>query len=397
MPTIHLIISGGIAAYKVLELIRRLRERGWRVVPILTRAGAQFVTPLSVAALAGEKVYQDLFSLTDEAEMGHIRLARDADLIVVAPATANIMAKMVHGQADDLATTILLATDRPVLLAPAMNPHMWDNIATRENVKTLLARGVHMVGPQAGDMACGEIGTGRMAEVSEILAAIEKISGARPLAGRHAIVTAGATLEPIDPVRFITNGSSGRQGVAIAKALARAGAKVTLIHGAMGIAPPDGMNTVYARSADDMWAAVQNALPGDIFIAAAAVADYTPVEMQKQKIKKSGAENITIEFKPTVDILKSVSDHPTRPKLVIGFALETENHLANARAKLVAKQCDWILLNDAAAMHTDENRITLLSGAKSIEWPTISKDFVAQRLTEEIVKHFANGEPRCHA
>jgi len=392
MPTIHLIISGGIAAYKALELIRRLRERGWRVVPILTRAGAQFITPLSIAALAGEKVYQDLFSLTDEAEMGHIRLARDADLIVVAPATANIMAKMVHGQADDLATTILLATDRPVLLAPAMNPHMWGNVATCENVKTLLARGVQMVGPQAGDMACGEIGTGRMAEVPEIIAAIEKISGARPLVGRHAIVTAGATQEPIDPVRFITNGSSGRQGMAIAKALARAGAKVTLVHGAMEIATPDGMNAIYARSADEMWAATQNALPADIFIGAAAVADYTPVGMQKQKIKKSGIENLTIEFKSTVDILKSVSHHPARPKLVVGFALETENHLANAHAKLAAKQCDWILLNDASAMHADENKITLLSGTKRLEWPPISKDSVAQRLTEEIVKHFANGE-----
>jgi len=393
MPTIHLILSGGIAAYKALELIRRLRERGWRVVPILTHAGAQFVTPLSVAALAGEKVYQDLFSLTDEAEMGHIRLARDADLIVIAPATANIMAKMAHGQADDLATTILLATDRPLLLAPAMNPHMWDNIATRENVKTLLARGVQMVGPQAGDMACGEIGTGRMAEVPEILAAIKKIAGAQSLAGKTAIVTAGATQEPIDPVRFITNGSSGRQGVAIAKALARAGAKVTLVHGAMEIAPPDGMNAIYARSADEMWRAVQTPLPVDIFIAAAAVADYTPVEMQKQKIKKSGKENLIIEFKPTIDILKSVSHLSARPKLVVGFALETENHLGNARAKLAAKKCDWILLNDAAAMHADENRITLLYGTKSLDWPSISKDSVAQRLTEEIVKHFANGEP----
>lgn len=393
MPTIHLIISGGIAAYKTLELIRRLRERGWRVVPILTAAGAQFVTPLSVAALAGEKVYQDLFSLTDEAEMGHIRLARDPDLIVVAPATANILAKIAHGEANDLATTILLATDRPVLIAPAMNPHMWENTATHDNVKTLLARGFKFVGPQDGDMACGEIGTGRMAEVPDIIAAIEKISGARPLAGKHAIVTAGATQEPLDPVRFITNGSSGRQGVAIANALARAGAKVTLIHGAMQIPVPTGMTAIHARTADDMWAAVQNTLPADIAVCCAAVADYTPVEISKQKIKKTDSENLTLSLKPTVDILKSICAHPQRPKLVIGFALESEKLLEHARMKLAAKKCDWILANDISHMHNDTNKITLLSGAETLEWPIISKDSVGIRLAEEIVNHFAKGEP----
>ena len=393
MPTIHLIISGGIAAYKSLELIRRLRERGWRVVPILTRAGAQFVTPLSVAALAGEPARDNLWSLTDEAEMGHIRLARDPDLIVVAPATANIMAKMAHGQADDLATAVLLATDRPVLLAPAMNPHMWDNAATRENVKTLAARGIAIVGPQAGDMACGEIGTGRMAEVPDIIAAIEKITGARPLAGRHAIVTVGATQEPIDPVRFITNGSSGKQGVAIAAALARAGAKVTLVHGALQVPVSEGMNAVFARTAAEMWVAVERALPADIFIGAAAVADYAPVKTQAQKIKKSDAGNIALTMQPTIDILKSVSAHSARPPLVIGFALETENLLVNARAKLVAKNCNWILANDVAAMHADASKITLLSSAKTLEWPVISKYSVAIRLIEEIVNHFANGEP----
>ncbi len=392
MPTIHLIISGGIAAYKALELIRRLRDAGWRVVPVMTRSAAHFVTPLSVAALAGEKVYGDLFSLTDEAEMGHIRLARDADLIVVAPATANIMAKMAHGEADDLATAVLLATDRPVLLAPAMNPHMWDHVATRENVKTLAARGMHFVGPNGGDMACGEVGTGRMAEVPDILAAIEKISGARPLAGKTAIVTAGATQEPIDPVRFITNGSSGRQGVAIAKALARAGAKVTLIHGVMQVDAPVGMNAIFARTADEMWTAVQQVLPADIFIGAAAVADYAPVEIAGQKIKKSG-EEMTITLRPTVDILKSVGNHTRRPKLVIGFALETESHFENAQAKLAAKKSDWILINDVSAMHAEDNKITLLSSAKNIEWPAISKDSVARMITEEIVNHFARGEP----
>ena len=252
MPTLHLIITGGIAAYKTLELIRRLRDAGWRVVPILTKGGAEFVTPLSVSALAEEKVYQDLFSLTDESEMGHIRLARDGDLIVVAPATANIMAKMAHGIADDLASTVLLATDKPILIAPAMNPHMWGNVATQDNVKTLLARGVQMVGPNGGDMACGEVGTGRMAEVPEILAAIEKIAGAKPLAGRHAIITAGATQEPLDPVRFITNGSSGLQGVAIATALARLGAKITFIHGAVSVDIPKGLHAVSVRTAEDV-------------------------------------------------------------------------------------------------------------------------------------------------
>lgn len=392
MPTLHLIISGGIAAYKALDLIRRLRERGWRVVPILTRAGAEFVTPLSVAALSGEKVYEDLFSLTDESEMGHIRLARDADLIVVAPATANIIAKMAKGIADDLASAVLLATDRPVLMAPAMNPVMWENAATAENMKTLAARGVQIVGPQAGDMACGEFGTGRMAEVPEILAAIEKISGARPLAGKTAIVTAGATQEPIDPVRFISNNSSGTQGVAIATALARLGARVTLVHGTMQITPPVGMNAVYVRTADDMWAAVQHALinsgPADIAVCAAAVADYAPAQIHAQKIKKSG-DDMTITFRPTVDILKSICAHPQRSKLVVGFALETENLLENAHAKLAAKNCDWIVANDAAALDSADNKIWLLRGKETLEWEATTKESVGLRLAQQIAQHFS--------
>lgn len=389
MPTIHLIISGGIAAYKSLELIRRLRDHGWRVVPIMTQSASQFVTPLSVAALAGEKVYQELFSLTDEAEMGHIRLARDPDLIVIAPATANIMAKMAQGIADDLASTVLMATDRPVLMAPAMNPHMWENISTRENVKTLIARGIKMVGPQAGDMACGEIGTGRMAEAPDILAAIESMTGARPLAGRHAIITAGATQEAIDPVRFISNASSGAQGVAIANALARLGARITFIHGAMQVALPVGMNNIHARSADEMHAAAQSALPADIFIGAAAVADYAPVKTADQKIKKSGGGNITLELRPTADILQSIAAHAQRPKLVVGFALESENLISNAREKLSRKQCDWILANDISAMNSGQNKITLLRGDETLEWPLISKESVGQRLAEEIAKHFS--------
>jgi len=361
-------------------------------VPILTRAGAEFVTPLSVAALSGEKVYEDLFSLTDESEMGHIRLARDADLIVVAPATANIIAKMAKGIADDLASAVLLATDRPVLMAPAMNPVMWENAATAENMKTLAARGVQIVGPQAGDMACGEFGTGRMAEVPEILAAIEKISGARPLAGKTAIVTAGATQEPIDPVRFISNNSSGTQGVAIATALARLGARVTLVHGVMLVAPPIGMNAVYARTADDMWAAVQHALinsgAADIAVCAAAVADYAPAQIHAQKIKKSG-DDMTITFRPTVDILKSVCAHSQRPKLVVGFALETENLLENAHAKLAAKNCDWIVANDAAALDSADNKIWLLRGKETLEWEATTKESVGLRLAQQIAQHFS--------
>ncbi len=389
MPTIHLIISGGIAAYKSLELIRRLRDAGWRVVPIMTQAASQFVTPLSVSALAGEQVYQDLWSLTDEAQMGHIRLARDPDMIVVAPATANIMAKLAKGIADDLASTILLATDRPILMAPAMNPHMWENSSTRDNVQTLLTRGVAMTGPQAGDMACGEIGTGRMSEVPDILAAIEGMTSARPLAGRHAVITAGATQEPLDPVRFISNASSGAQGIAIANALTRQGARVTFIHGAMQVTPPAGMHNIFARTADDMHAAVQQSLPADIFIGAAAVADYAPVEIHHQKIKKTNSGNVTIELRPTVDILKFVGTHSQRPKLVIGFALESENQLENAAAKLVDKNTDWILANDISAMNSGENRINLLSRTETVEWPLISKESVGLRLAEKIAKHFS--------
>lgn len=388
MPTLHLIISGGIAAYKALELIRRLRDSGWRVVPIMTQSASQFVTPLSVGALAGEHVYQELFSLTDEAQMGHIRLARDPDLIVVAPATANIMAKMAQGIADDLASTILLATDRPILMTPAMNPHMWENTVTKENVKSLLTRGVKMIGPQAGDMACGEIGTGRMAEVPEILVAIDGMTNARPLSGKHAIITAGATEEPLDPVRFISNGSSGAQGVAIANALSRLGARVTFIHGAMQTSPPDGMNNIFARTADDMHAAVQKSLPADIFIGAAAVADYAPVKTADQKIKKTGG-NLTIELRPTADILAAVSAHPQRPKLVVGFALESENQLENAREKLTRKKCDWILANDISAMNSGDNRINLLTPDETLEWPLISKESVGARLAEKIAKHFS--------
>lgn len=389
MPTIHLIISGGIAAYKTLELIRRLRDRGWRVVPILTDAAKNFVTPLAVAALAGEKVYDNLWSLTDEAEMGHIRLARDPDLIVIAPATASLMAKMARGIGDDLASTVLLATDRPVLMAPAMNPHMWNNPATRDNVKTLLARGVKMVGPEAGDMACGEIGTGRMSEVQEILSAIDAMTSARPLAGRHAVITAGATQEAIDPVRFISNGSSGAQGIAITNALARLGAKITLIHGNMQFAPPQGMSAIAVRSADEMHKAVMQQLPADIFIGAAAVADYAPVEIQKEKIKKSGDGTLTLTLRPTVDILHAVGLAVQRPKLVIGFALESENLLAHAREKLARKGCDWLLANDISAMNSRENKITLLRGNEALEWPLISKESVGLRLAEEITKHFS--------
>ncbi len=412
MTTIHLIISGGIAAYKSLELIRRLKEREVRVVPILTRAGAQFVTELSVSALAGEKVYKDLWSLTDEAEMGHIRLARDPDLIVVAPATANLLAKMAHGLADDLASTILLATDKPVLVAPAMNPMMWDHAATQANVATLKQRGIHFVGPMPGDMACGETGTGRMAEVADILRGVEAMlyrgnetwevgnsnyapsSQLLPLTSLSAIVTAGATQEPLDPVRHvcITNGSSGRQGVAIAAALATAGADVTLIHGALQVPVPPHIKTVSAPTAKEMLAAVKAALPADIAICAAAVADWTVDSPEISKIKKKSTE-MTVTFTQTPDILAFVSEKaPHRPRLVIGFALETNDLIQNATEKWQRKGCDWMIANQMTVEHAPigatNNIVTLITETGAVDYPRGAKTEIAQRLVTDIIEYF---------
>lgn len=401
---ILLIISGGIAAYKSLELIRELRRRGAQVRPILTKGGAQFVTPLSVSALSQEKVYEDLFSLTDESEIGHIRLARETDLVVVAPATADILAKMANGIADDLATTALLATDRPILVAPAMNSRMWANPATERNVALLKASGVMTVGPAHGELAEGEIGIGRMAEPADIVAAIEAALGG-PLQGIRALVTSGPTHEPIDPVRYIANRSSGKQGHAIAGACARLGATVTLVSGPSSEADPPGVETVHVETARDMLETCLNALPADVAICAAAVSDWRPAEAEAQKIKKDGrdgAASHSLELVENPDILATLGMHENnRPRLVIGFAAETDEILSYATAKLSAKGCDWILANDVAP-HTgtfggDDNKIHLIKrgadGAPDVEdWPHTSKVEVAARLAERVARFFAKSD-----
>ncbi len=393
-----LIITGGIAAYKCLDLIRRLRERGADVVCVLSKAGAEFVTPLSLSALSENKVYGDLFSLTDEHEMGHIRLSREADLLVVAPATADIMAKMASGQANDLASTVLLAADKPVLIAPAMNHRMWDHPATQRNLATLKADGVHQVGPNDGAMACNEFGTGRMAEPAEILAAIEGLlapSGDRPLAGRKALVTSGPTHEPIDPVRYIANRSSGKQGHAIAAALAGLGAEVTLVSGPTREPDPDTTRTVHIESARDMLAACEAALPVDIAVCAAAVADWRVDGAADQKIKKDGGGPPSLALAENPDILARLSRSGSdRPMLVVGFAAETENLIHNARAKRQRKGCDWIVANDVGAgtgtFGGEANRVHLIAGDRVEDWPAMSKAAVAGQLADRIAAHFRN-------
>ena len=392
-----LIISGGIAAYKSLELIRGLRRGGAEVRPILTKGGAEFVTPLSVASLARETVHQDLFSLTDESEIDHIRLARETDLVVVAPATANILAKMANGIADDLATTVLLATDRPILVAPAMNSKMWEQASTRRNMARIEADGVMTVGPGHGELAEGEIGIGRMAEPAEILAAIEKALGG-PLAGLRALVTSGPTHEPIDPVRYIANRSSGKQGHAIAGACARLGAAVTLVSGPSAEADPAGVEAVHVETARDMLEACLEALPVDVAICAAAVSDWRPAAARGHKIKKgkggAAAPPGALELVENPDILAALAARENdRPRLVIGFAAETDDVVAYARAKLTAKGCDWILANDVSpgsgTFGGDHNKVHLISaqgaGEPSVEeWPHASKLDVAARLAERI-------------
>jgi phosphopantothenoylcysteine decarboxylase / phosphopantothenate---cysteine ligase len=397
---ILLIIAGGVAAYKSLELIRRLRERGWRVRAILTSGGGEFITPLAVGSLTGEKVYTDLFSLTDEAEMGHIRLSREADLVVVAPATADLMAKMANGLADDLASTALLATDKPVLVAPAMNPQMWAHPATQRNLAVLAADGVRTVGPNPGDMACGEVGLGRMAEPHEIVMAIERMlaPAARPLRGLRALVTSGPTVEAIDPVRYLTNRSSGKQGHAIAAALAEAGAAVTLVTGPVQEPDPKGVRMVRVDSAEDMLRAAQAALPVDAVVCAAAVSDWRPARAVGQKIKKrpgEGAPQLDLVENP--DILRTLSQPgPARPRLVIGFAAETEDVVANARRKLAAKGCDWILANDVSAEQGTfggvNNTVHLIrQDADPEAWPRLAKAEVASRLVARIVARLQGG------
>jgi phosphopantothenoylcysteine decarboxylase/phosphopantothenate--cysteine ligase len=394
--SILLIVGGGIAAYKSLELVRRLAERGVASRAILTRAGAQFVTPLSLAALTAEPVHQDLFSLTDEARMGHIELSRSADLVVVAPATADLMAKMANGLANDLASTTLLATDKPVLMAPAMNVRMWQSPSVRRNFETLKRDGVLFVGPDDGEMACGEFGPGRMAEPLEIAAAIERVLGGagteRPLHGIHALITAGPTCEPIDPVRFLTNHSSGKQGYAIAGALARLGARTTLVSGPVSLAPPPGVTVMAVNTAREMLAACESALPADVLVMAAAVADWRPDTAANSKIKKSAADSPESRATPQLklvenpDILATLAAHPRRPRLVVGFAAETDNVVANATAKRGRKGADWIIANDVSGnvMGGERNRVHLVSATGVEDWPEMTKTDVATHLAARI-------------
>lgn len=386
---ILLIIGGGIAAFKLPELIRRLRERGASVTPVLTNAAQEFVTPLTIGSLAGEKVYTDLFDLTDEAEMGHIQLSRVADLVVVAPATADLMAKMAQGQANDLASTLLLATDTPVMIAPAMNVRMWEHPATQRNLALLQGDGITVLGPNEGDMACGEYGPGRMVEPMEILAGIEAALSDGPLKGKRVLVTSGPTHEPIDPVRYIANRSSGAQGTAIAKALMALGAEVVFVTGPADVAPPEGVELHRVESAKDMLTAVEAALPVDAGVFAAAVADWRVASASGSKIKKQNGKLPVLEFAENPDILATISQlEAGRPPLVVGFAAETDDVIANAMAKRQRKGCDWIVANDVSPetgiMGGSENAVTLISEAGSEAWPRMGKDAVAVKLAERI-------------
>ena len=401
---ILLIIGGGIAAYKSLELIRRLREKGYVVRAVLTKAAQRFITKLSAGSLTGETVYDDLFALTDEAAMGHIELSRDADLIVVAPATADILAKMAHGLADDLASTLLLATDKKILAAPAMNVRMWLHPATARNAGILRRDGIAFVGPEDGAMACGEFGPGRMSEPEAILAAIEEmlasdtriplpaaLSGqaAKTLAGRRVIVTSGPTHEPLDPVRYIGNRSSGKQGHAIAAAAAAAGAEVVLISGPVALADPSGVTAIHVNTALEMLREVEAALPADIFIGAAAVADWRPAEISTSKLKKGAGNGIPLPLAKNPDILATVGRRPKgRPALVAGFAAETEKLLENAQGKLAAKNCDLIVANDVGVepdvLGGDKNKVHILTEQGHESWPLMAKEEIARRLIAKL-------------
>ncbi len=403
---ILLIVGGGISAYKTPELVRECIKRGALLTCVLTNAAEKFVTPLTLASLSGNKVYTDLFSLTDEVEMGHIELSRNADLIVVAPATADLMAKAAHGLANDLASTILLATNKPVLMAPAMNVRMWHHRATQRNVTQLKQDGIHIIGPDQGDMACGEFGLGRMSEPCAIVDEITRffalnkqtptseqfLKSDHPLKGKRIIITSGPTFEPIDPVRFIGNHSSGKQGHALAKAALDAGAHVTLIRGCVNIADPVGVNSVHVRTAQEMLNAVETALPADVAICAAAVADWQIAEQNDQKIKKTDDDTLTLHFKKTPDILSHLSRHATqRPSLVIGFAAETHDVIVHAQEKRVRKGCDWIIANDVSDIHggvfgSDENAATLITSTDQITWARQSKEALARDIMTEIAQ-----------
>ena len=393
-----LIIGGGIAAYKSLDLIRRLQDRGARVRCILTAAAAHFVTPLAAGALAGERAYTDLFDAQSEFDVGHIRMARDTDLIVVAPATADLIAKMASGQADDLATAVLLATDKPILLAPAMNPHMWTAKATQRNLARLRADGVQFIGPNAGEMAeRGEAGLGRMAEPLEIAAAADAMLRSEGLlAGKRVLVTSGPTSEPLDPVRVLANRSSGKQGHAIAAAAAAAGADVTLVSGPVNLPDPPGVSVVHVETAREMLAAVEKALPADIAVFAAAVADWRPQQASQNKIKKQGRPP-TIELVENPDILATIAHRKSgRPPLVVGFAAETDNVIANAKAKLARKGCDWIVANDVSPatgiMGGDSNTVHLVTADAVEDWPPQSKEDVARALIARIAATLQGAE-----
>ncbi|MDC1292666.1 bifunctional phosphopantothenoylcysteine decarboxylase/phosphopantothenate--cysteine ligase CoaBC [Amylibacter sp.] len=390
---ILLIIGGGIAAYKSLQLIRELQKKGAEVLPVMAKSAAKFVTPLSVSALSKNKVYSDLFDLNDEAEMGHIELSRSSDLIIVAPATANLMAKMAFGLATDLPSTLLLATDTPVLIAPAMNVRMWEHPATQNNCKTLIKNGVHFSGPDEGDMACGEFGFGRMSEPETIVKASSDILFNGPLKGKHIVITSGPTHEPIDPVRYIANRSSGNQGSEIANALTSLGAKVTFITGPSSYKFPESCEIIKVETAIEMLDAVEANMPCDIAIFSAAVSDWRVEKKNTNKIKKNQSKDVLkINFTENPDILKTISKMKTnRPKLVIGFAAETNNLIENATEKRIRKGCDWILLNDVSPgtgiMGGKENHITLISADEIQEWPRMSKTAVAKKLGQKIVDY----------
>jgi len=392
-----LIVAGGIAAYKSLELVRLLAKQAIGVRCILTRSGAEFVTPLSLSALSGDIVYQDLFSLTDESEMGHIELSRSADLIVVVPATADILAKMRAGIADDLATTALLATDKPVMVAPAMNVRMWHHSATQENLRVLIERGVRVIGPDEGPMACGEFGLGRMAEPDVIAEAILGFFNAhRPLAGKRALVTSGPTHEDIDPVRYIANQSSGKQGHAIAQALADAGADTLLVSGPTHEPDPSGVRSSHVRTAREMLTACEAALPVDIVVCAAAVADWRVKSVAREKLKKNGKGAPVLELEENPDILGTLSRRNSkRPELVVGFAAETEKVVEHAVEKRRSKGCDWIVANDVSpatgTFGGTANTVHVIDAAGAEDWPRLSKDEVARRLATRIADHFAKG------
>lgn len=389
---ILLIISGSIAAYKSLYLIRCLREDGHIVRCILTQGGAQFITPMSVAALSEQPVYEDLWSLKDETEMGHIRLTREADVVLVAPASADFIAQIVHGGAKDLATATLLANNKPLFVAPAMNSKMWQHPATQRNIELLKQDGVQLIMPASGNLACGEIGEGRMAEVETIIAALSLPSKVRPLAGSRALVTSGPTQEPIDPVRYMTNRSSGRQGHAIATALAAAGAEVTLVSGVTALPDPAGVKMIHVQTAEEMLAACEKALPVDIAVCAAAVADWRVSKPSAQKLKKAASGDVpTLQLIENPDILAHIASHPNhRPDLVVGFAAETEMVEENAQHKLKRKGCDWMIANDVSGGQTfgkEENQIILINKHGEDVWPRMTKTDIAKKLVEVMIEY----------